>query len=153
MVQLRFRQRTIEHFKNNITSCLTFMYTLKMEMFYNFAQEKHVINDTVCSEFHISSWTNTSDEEALSTDLPSSIMYFMYTQNCNILLCSFIFGGMLGDVMRVLLSSNNSHAQIYDGIAGNKGMASKGAILQGYKESLVDSRSRERCAEKLELMK
>ena len=32
------------------------------------------------------------------------------------------------------------------------GMASKGAILQGYKESLVDSRSRERYAEKLELI-
>ena len=31
-------------------------------------------------------------------------------------------------------------------------MASAGAILQGYKESLVDSRSRDRYAEKLELI-
>ena len=51
------------------------MYTLKMEMFYSCAQEKHVINDTVCSEFHRKFMDK--DEEALSTDLPSSIMYFM----------------------------------------------------------------------------
>ena len=38
--------------EQHYTSSLTFMYTLKMEMFYSFAQEKHVINDTVCSEFH-----------------------------------------------------------------------------------------------------
>ena len=42
--------------------------------------------------------------------------------------------------------------RIYDGIADNTRMASKGAILQGYKESLVDSRSRERYEEKLELI-
>ena len=42
--------------------------------------------------------------------------------------------------------------RIYDGIADNTGMVSKGAILQGYKESLVDSRSRERYEEKLELI-
>ena len=42
--------------------------------------------------------------------------------------------------------------RIYDGIADNTGMASKGAILQGYKKLLVDSRSRERYEEKLELI-
>ena len=42
---------------------------------------------------------------------------------------------------------DNSHAQIYDSIADNMGMASKCAILQGYKES-VDSRSRERGMQK-----
>ena len=59
---------------------------------------------------------------------------------------------MTSSKIRVGHLGDNSHAQIYDGIADNTGMASKGAILQGYKVSLVDSRSRERYAEKLELI-
>ena len=55
------------------------------------AQEKHFINDTIRSEFHRKFMDKyVRWRKALSTDLPPSIMH--YTQNCNISLCSFIFG-------------------------------------------------------------
>ena len=58
------------------------------------AQEKHFINDTIRSEFHRKFMDKyVRWRKALSTDLPPSIMH--YTQNCNILLCSFIFGKKL----------------------------------------------------------
>ena len=58
------------------------------------AQEKHFIDDTIRSEFHRKFMDKyVRWRKALSTDLPPSIMH--YTQNCNILLCSFIFGKKL----------------------------------------------------------
>ena len=46
-----------------------------------------------------SSRTNTSDEEAFSTNLTSPIMHFMYTQNFGILLPTHASLGMIGDFM------------------------------------------------------
>ena len=77
------------------SDCIYFSWTMWGEnvhwIFHCFvsAQEKHFINDTIRSEFHRKFMDKyVRWRKALSTDLPPSIMH--YTQNCNILLCSFI---------------------------------------------------------------